>query len=467
MGIANKGKVIKELKSIVGGKNVLSSPEALLCYSYDGAPVPSRLPDIVAIPSSTDDVQKIVKFASANGIRIIPRGAGTGLTGGSIPVEGGIVIPFTRMNRILEIDSENLMALVEPGVVTGKLCSAVEEKHLFYPPDPASFDVCTIGGNVGENAGGLRGRKYGVTKDYVSGLEMVLANGDVITTGGKSRKNVAGYDLTSLMVGSEGTLAIITKILLRLLPLPETKKTLLASFRRGSDATSCISDILSKHRIIPATLEFLDKTVIKCVNDFVGNILPADADSVLLIEVDGSKASCEEDADKIKNICQQGKAITVQLAKDAKEADTLTLARRSAWSALSSIRPTTILEDATVPSNRLGEMLNGITLMSEKYNVPIGVFGHAGDGNLHPSILTDERDSDEMKRVHKIIAEIFELAVKLGGTITGEHGVGISKMDYLPLQFDYETLQVMRSIKHTFDPNNMLNPGKIFLPERE
>lgn len=467
MGIANKGKVIKELKSIVGDKNVLSSPEALLCYSYDGAPVPSRLPDIVAIPSSTDDVQKIVKFASANGIRIIPRGAGTGLTGGSIPVEGGIVIPFTRMNRILEIDSENLMALVEPGVVTGKLCSAVEEKHLFYPPDPASFDVCTIGGNVGENAGGLRGRKYGVTKDYVSGLEMVLANGDVITTGGKSRKNVAGYDLTSLMVGSEGTLAIITKILLRLLPLPETKKTLLASFRRGSDATSCISDILSKHRIIPATLEFLDKTVIKCVNDFVGNILPADADSVLLIEVDGSKASCEEDADKIKNICQQGKAITVQLAKDAKEADTLTLARRSAWSALSSIRPTTILEDATVPSNRLGEMLNGITLMSEKYNVPIGVFGHAGDGNLHPSILTDERDSDEMKRVHKIIAEIFELAVKLGGTITGEHGVGISKMDYLPLQFDYETLQVMRSIKHTFDPNNMLNPGKIFLPERE
>lgn len=467
MGIANKGKVIKELKSIVGDGNVLSSPEALLCYSYDGAPVPTRLPDIVAIPSSTDDVQKIVKFASANGIRIIPRGAGTGLTGGSIPVEGGIVIPFTRMNRILEIDSENLMALVEPGVVTGNLCSAVEERHLLYAPDPASFTVCTIGGNVAENAGGLRGRKYGVTKDYVSGLEMVLANGDVITTGGKSRKNVAGYDLTSLMVGSEGTLAIITKILLRLLPLPEAKKTLLASFRRGSDATSCISDILSTHRIVPATLEFLDRTVIKCVNDFAGNILPADADSVLLIEVDGAKASCEEDADKIKNICQQGKAMIVQLAKDTQEADALTLARRSAWSALSRIRPTTILEDATVPVSRLGEMLDGVVLIGEKYNVPIGIFGHAGDGNLHPTILTDERDSDEMKRVHKIIAEIFELAVKLGGTITGEHGVGISKMDYLPLQFDRETLQAMRSIKHAFDPNNVLNPGKIFLPERE
>lgn len=462
MQISSKQKLIKALQAIVGRGNVLSSPEDLLCYSYDAAPVQNRLPDVVVFPSSVVDVQNLVKFASNNGLKIVPRGSGTGLSGGTVPIEGGIVMPFTRMNRILEIDSDSFTALVEPGVITANLCSAVEERRLLYPPDPSSAKVCTIGGNVAENAGGLRGLKYGVTKDYVLGLELVLANGDVITTGGKTRKNVAGYDLTALMVGSEGTLAIITKILLRLLPLPETKKTLLATFKRGSDSAACISNILCVNHIIPATLEFLDRITIECINDFLGGVLPANTESMLLIEVDGPKTICEEDADKLIRICKESNAVTVEIAKDSKEAEALTLARRSALPALSRVRPTTILEDVCVPSPRLAEMLDGITLISKRHDIRIGVFGHAGDGNLHPTILTDERDSHEMDRVHKAVTEMFELAVKLGGTITGEHGIGISKMDYLPIQFDSKVLQTMRSVKRLFDPNNIFNPGKIF-----
>jgi len=315
--ISNKQKLIKSLEALVGRGNVLSSQEDLLSYSYDASPAKSSLPDLVALPSSVVDVQNLVKFASDNGLKIIPRGAGTGLSGGTIPAEGGMVVPFTKMNHILEIDSDNLTMLVEPGVVTAALCSAVEERQLFYPPDPASIKVCTIGGNVAENAGGLRGLKYGVTKDYVFGMQLVLANGDVITTGGKARKNVAGYNLTALMVGSEGTLGIITKILLRLVPLPEAKKTLLATFKRDSDSASCISNILCVHHMVPATLEFLDKLTMKCINDFLGVGLPADAESMLLIEVDGARTACDEDADKLLRICKESHALTVEIAKDA------------------------------------------------------------------------------------------------------------------------------------------------------
>jgi len=417
------------------------------------------------LPHSVVEVQDVVKFASDNGLKIVPRGAGTGLSGGTVPIERGIVLAFTRMNRILEIDSDNFTALVEPGVITDTLSSVVEEKQLFYPPDPASSRVSTIGGNVAENAGGLRGLKYGVTKDYVLGLEVVLANGNVITTGGKMRKNVAGYDLTALMVGSEGTLGIITKALLRLLPLPEVKKTIVAAFKQASDSTACISDILSVNHIIPATLEFLDRVTIRCVNDFLGAVLPQEAEVTLFIEVDGDKATAEEDAEKTVRICQKNNAITVNMAKDSLEADALTLARRSALPALSRVRPTTILEDVSVPPSKLAEMVNGVALIGKENNIQIGIFGHAGDGNLHPTILTDSRDTGEMERVHKTIAEIFELVVRLGGAITGEHGIGIAKRKYLPMQLDHNALEAMKAIKHAFDPQNILNPGKIFESE--
>lgn len=462
MPASNRDKLVKALEALVGRGNVLSSPEDLLCYSYDASAVRSRLPDFVAFPSSAADVQKLVKFAAANGLKVIPRGAGTGLSGGTIPAEGGIVVPFTRMNHILEIDAENLTALTEPGVVTADLCAAVEARQLFYPPDPGSVKVCTLGGNVAENAGGLRGLKYGVTKDYVLGLELVLPSGDIITTGGKARKDVAGYNLTALMVGSEGTLGIFTRILLKLLPLPEAKRTLLATFRRSSDSASCIANILCVNHIIPATLEFLDRVTMKCINDFLGAKLPADADSMLLIEVDGARSACEEDAGKLLRICRESQAQSVVMARDTQEAEALTLARRSALPALSRARTTTILEDISVPASRLSEMLASIDAAASRYHLQIGVFGHAGDGNLHPTILTDERDRDEMERVHRAVGDIFEVAVQLGGTITGEHGIGISKMAYLPRQLDSRVLATMKSIKHLFNPDNMLNPGKIF-----
>jgi len=413
------------------------------------------------LPSSVDEISQIFKLANEDNFAIVPRGSGTGLSGGSVPTENSIIMLLNKWNNIEEIDTENLTAWVQPGVITSKLHNAVETKGLFYPPDPGSQDICTIGGNVAENAGGLRGLKYGVTKNYIMGIEMVLPNGDVIVNGGKNVKDVAGYNIRDLIVGSEGTLGVFTKILVKLIPKPHTSKTLLAYYDKITDAAETVSEIIANH-IIPCTVEFLDNTTINCVEDYAKIGLPKNAGAILLLEVDGHQTVVEEDASKIEAICKKNRAQDVKVAENESEALKLKEARRTAFSALARVKPTTILEDATVPRSNLAILVEKIDKIAKKYNLQMGNFGHAGDGNLHPTCLTDERDTEEIKRVEKAFHEIYEETIKLGGTVTGEHGVGLAKKDFLTQMIDVPAMDMMKKIKQAIDPNNVLNPGKIF-----
>jgi glycolate oxidase len=453
---------IKEkLVSIVTKENFEDSKIERLVYSYDSTPTMQSLPDAVISPRNTKEVSDIVKICNEYKIPIVPRGSGTNLCGGTCPTEGGLVLLFKYMNKVMELDEENLTITVQPGVITQDVTNAAEARGLFYPPDPGSMKISTIGGNINENSGGLRGLKYGVTRDYVIGLEVVMANGDILRTGGKLAKDVAGYDLTRLMVGSEGTLGIITEATLKLIPMPETKKTMLALYEDLESAARSVSKIIA-NKIIPITLEFLDQPTLKVVEDYARIGLPTNAKAVLLIEQDGSLEVVNRDIEKISEICKLEGAVSVQIAASEEEALALTTARRSALSALARLKPTTILEDATVPRSELAKMVNMINQVAEKYKLDICTFGHAGDGNLHPTCPTDARNHEEMERVEKAFAEIFEKAVELGGTITGEHGVGVMKAPYLELKLGKEGITVMKAIKHALDPNNIMNPGKVF-----
>jgi len=452
---------LDKIKSIVGGNNFLDSIEDKLVYSYDGTPLISHKPEAIVLPNSVDEISQIFKLANEESFAVVPRGSGTGLSGGSVPTENSIILLLNKWNNIEEIDTENLTAWVQTGVVTSKLHNAVEAKGLFYPPDPGSQNICTMGGNVAENAGGLRGLKYGVTKNYVMGVEMVLPNGDVIVNGGKNVKDVAGYNLRDLVVGSEGTLGVFTKILVKLIPKPQTSKTLLAYYDKITDAAETVSEIIANH-IIPCTVEFLDNTTIKCVEDYAKIGLPKDAGAILLLEVDGHQSVVEEEAIKVEEICKKNRAQQVKVAENETEALKLKEARRTAFSALARVKPTTILEDATVPRSNLAILVEKIDSIAKKYNLQLGNFGHAGDGNLHPTCLTDERDKEEIKRVEKAFHEIYDETIKLGGTVTGEHGVGIAKMDFLTKMIDVPAMDMMKKIKQAIDPNNVLNPGKIF-----
>lgn len=452
---------LSKLRSIVGKENFLDSPEDKISYSYDGTPLLKQLPDGIAIPRSVEHIAQILKLANEDGFAVVPRGSGSGLSGGSVPVENSIVLLMNQWNRILEIDQQNLAVWVEPGVITATLHEATEALGFLYPPDPGSSTICTIGGNVAENAGGLRGLKYGVTKNYVLGLEVVLPNGDVVMTGGKSVKDVAGYNLKDWLVGSEGTLGVITRVLLKLIPKPEASKTMLVFYDKLSDSAETVSDIIAS-KITPAALEFLDNTTIKCVEDYMHLGLPTTLQSLLLIEVDGRPSVVEEDAAKIIELCKKHNAREVRVAANAQEALKLRTARKAAFSALARVRPTTILEDATVPRSEVAPMLERIESIASKYNLMFGNFGHAGDGNLHPTCLTDERDTAEIHRAEKAFDEIFTEAVKMGGTITGEHGVGLAKMRFLEKSAGDVAIDMMRRIKQSLDPNGVLNPGKIF-----
>lgn len=445
----------------VGKENYDDSAAGRLVYSYDAAPQLQAMPDAVIAPRCADDVSRILTICSRHDIPIVPRGSGTNLCGGTCPSEGGLVLLFKHMNRILEIDEENLTATVQPGVITQDMIHAVERKGLFYPPDPSSMKISTIGGNINENSGGLRGLKYGVTRDYVLGLEAVLASGDIIRTGGKLTKDVAGYDLTRLFVGSEGTLGVVTEATLKLVPKPETKKTLLALYEHIEAAAESVSAIIAE-KIIPATLEFLDQPTLQVIEDYAKIGLPTDAKAVLLIEQDGDSDTVRRDMEKIEAICKNGAAVSVQTAETEEEAFALTEARRSALSALARLKPTTILEDATVPRSQIANMVRAINEIAETYSLSICTFGHAGDGNLHPTCTTDIRNTEEMERVEKAFAAIFEKAIELGGTITGEHGVGIVKAPYLEMKLKTEGITAMKAIKQALDPQNLLNPGKIF-----
>lgn len=451
----------QKLIAIVGKDRFSDTEEQRIAYSYDATPGFQSEPDAVIRPASTEEVQEIVRICSDYLIPIVPRGSGTNLSAGTTPTHGGLVLLFSEMKKILEVDMDNLTMSVQPGATTLEVVRRAESSGLFYPPDPSSMKISTIGGNISENSGGLRGLKYGVTKDYVIGLEVVLANGEVIKVGGKLAKDVAGYDITKLMVGAEGTLGIITEATLKLVPKPEKKETMLALFHDMESSARTVSAIIAA-KIIPTTLEFLDQPTIQAVEDYSQIGLPTEVGAVLILEQDGDSSVVTKQMEKMKKICEQEGAISVERAQNEAEALKLMEARRSALSALARRRPTTMLEDATVPRSQLVEMVRFIEETARKFNVDICTFGHAGDGNLHPTCMTDVRDKEEMHRVEEAFAEIFAKAVELGGTITGEHGVGEMKSPYLAWKLGDAGVAANRAIKTALDPLNIMNPGKIF-----
>jgi glycolate oxidase len=453
--------MIADLRRIVGVRNVLTSAEDLIPYSFDGTAALQQMPGCVVFAESTPQISEVLKLANATRTPVVTRGSGTGLSGGSLPSANCIVLCTVKMDRILEVDRANLTMLVEPGVTTIQIADTASASGLFYPPDPGSMKISTIGGNVAENSGGLRGLKYGVTRNYVMGLEVVLPDGEVLWTGNKCVKDVAGYSMRDLFIGSEGTLGVITKVLLRLIPKPAAKKTMVATFDQMDKAAQTVSAIIAA-QIIPCTMEFLDRTTIHCVEDYAKVGLPLNCEALLLMETDGHPAVVAEEAAQMERIARENGSMEVRVAKDEAEATRLATARRSAFSALARVAPTTILEDATVPRSELARMIRFVENVAKKYKLRIGTFGHMGDGNLHPTFLTDERNKDEMHRVEEAFKEIFAEAVRLGGTITGEHGIGVAKKSFLPDFAGKAQFRVMRELRRTLDPNGILNPGKMF-----
>ena len=452
---------LNKLRDIVGAENVLTSREDLIPYAFDGTAAMKEMPGSVVFAVSTEQISAVLKLANDTETPVVTRGSGTGLSGGSVPAADCIVLCTVKMGAILEVDAANLTMTVEPGVTTIQIAEAAEKAGLFYPPDPGSMKISTIGGNVAENSGGLRGLKYGVTRNYVMGMEVVLPDGEVMRLGNKCVKDVAGFSLKDVMIGSEGTLGVITKVLLRLIPKPAAKKTMVATFDAMDAAAQTVSDIIAA-QIIPCTLEFLDRTTIHCVEDFAKVGLPLDCEALLLMETDGHPAAVAEEASKMEELAKANGAMEVRVARDAAEAAQLATARRSAFSALARLAPTTILEDATVPRSELAHMIRFVAEVAKKYELKIGTFGHMGDGNLHPTFLTDERNEAEIHRVHEAFKEIFDEAIRLGGTITGEHGIGLAKKEFLPKFAGAAQMRVMRELRKALDPKGILNPGKMF-----
>ncbi len=454
-------RILRLIQDIVGEAYVSTTDSDRLCYSYDATQRRHR-PDAVVWPADAEQISRLLKLANAEQIPVYPRGAGSGFSGGSLPIQGGLALVTTRLNRILRIDQENLIAEAEPGVVTEDLQQAVEALGLFYPPDPASLKFSTLGGNVAECAGGPRCVKYGVTKDYVLGLEVVLPQGDIIRTGGETMKGVVGYDLTKLLVGSEGTLGVITRIILKLLPLPEAKKTLLVLFDSIDGAAKAVAAVIGA-KIIPATLEFMDATTIDCVRRATDLELPAAARALLIIEVDGDASSIEIQAGRIEQIVAPLGVVDIRIAATAEESEALWQVRRSVSPSLRKVNPDKFNEDICVPRSRLPEMIRIIEEISARLQIPIINFGHAGDGNIHVNIMVDKAEPGQKQKAEQAIEEIFAATLKLGGTISGEHGIGLTKAPYIPLELETGAVACMKAIKQALDPNNILNPGKIFL----
>ena len=452
---------LSQLAPLIGIENLLTTKEDLIPYSFDGTAVLQQLPGCVVFAKTTQQIAGILRLANQTKTPVVTRGSGTGLSGGSLPVADCIVLCLAKMDRILELDRKNLTLLAESGAITQSISDAAAAADLFYPPDPGSMKISTIGGNVVENSGGLRGLKYGITRNYIMGLEVVLPDGEVLWTGNKCVKDVAGYSLKDLFIGSEGTLGVISKVLLKLIPKPLAKKTMVATFAQMDQAAQTVSDIIAA-KIVPCTLEFLDRTTIHCVEDFAKVGLPLDCEALLLMETDGHPAAVAEETTSMERIARENGALEVRIAKDDAEAARLATARRSAFSALARVAPTTILEDATVPRSELAGMIRFVADVAKKYELRIGTFGHMGDGNLHPTFLTDERNHAEMHRIELAFKEIFDEAIRLGGTITGEHGVGVAKKSFLPKFAGDAQMRVMRELRRVLDPKGILNPGKMF-----
>ena len=448
------------LQKIVGPQYLLTQKEDMLTYSYDAAVLDPVMPAAAVIPENTTQLGEIIALCHENSIPITVRGSGTNLSGGTIPQTSGIVVLTGRMNNIIEINEADMYAVVEPGVVTATLAGEVEKLGLFYPPDPGSMAVSTIGGNVAENAGGLRGLKYGVTKDYVMGLHFFDCQGNYIKTGSRTVKCATGYNITGLMVGSEGTLGVLDQVILKLIPAPKARQAMVAVYDTIEQASETVAGIISA-RIVPATLEILDNFTIRAVEDFSQAGLPKDAAALLLIEVDGHPAVVAEEAEQVKVLCRKMGARTIDQAKDDAQRDRIWAARRAALSALAQLKPTLVLEDATVPRSKIPDMVRALQEIGRKYRIDIGTFGHAGDGNLHPTILTDRRNTEEFHRVEQAIEEIFDKALAMGGTLSGEHGTGIAKAPFLEKEAGYSSILFSRQLRAALDPRNILNPGKI------
>jgi glycolate oxidase len=453
--------LVSELKSVVDNGYVHDAPSEILAYSYDGT-FQQRRPDLAISPNSTEEVASIVKLAHHARVPIIARGASSGLAGGTIPESGGIILNLARMDRILEIDTANVCVVAQAGVVTLRLQQAVEKAGLFYPPDPASSRQSTIGGNIATNAGGPRCLKYGVTRDYVIGLTVVLASGEVLKLGGKVTKNATGYPLMQLFVGSEGTLGIVTEVILKLAPLPRVRVTAAASFDKLPQASQAVSQIMASG-ILPATLELMDGTTINVVEDFLNAGLPRQAQALLLLEQDGAdERVARAEVERMADVCRSLGAAQVSVAASELERDKLWQARRSVSAALGRLRPNKLGEDIVVPKSAIPEMIDAVREIGARYNLPIPVFGHAGDGNLHPNILFDLRDAEEVRRVECAARDIFRTAIRLGGTLSGEHGIGTLKREFLAEAQGPLAVDLSRAIKRVLDPDGLLNPGKIF-----
>ncbi len=455
-------KHIEFLKKIVGDENVYSDKAHLRAYSYDATKKRFK-PELVVFPKNEEDVSKILKYCDKNRILITPRGAGSGFTGGSLPVNGGIILALEKhMNKIIEIDEANMVAVVQPGVINRDLQNAVEQKGLFYPPDPASMDYTTLGGNVSENAGGMRAAKYGITKDYVMAMRAVLPNGDIVRAGKKTIKDVAGYNLAGILIASEGTLAVITEITLKLIPKPRFKKSYIASFPNVENAMNAVFKSLA-NGANPVAMEFLDQLVIKALRQKLNADLPENAGAILIGDIDGN---VQEDILFQEGILEksfkENGCFDFKISTNEKESNEIWYARRNASPATTIYGSLKLNEDISVPRSKLPVALNEIYKIGEKYGFKIPCFGHAGDGNIHVNVMVkDKNNSEEVEKGHQAIKEIFQLVIDLGGTLSGEHGIGISKAEFMNIAFNEAELNLFKKIKQTFDPNGILNPGKM------
>lgn len=459
--MAASASLIKEFENIVGKKNVFTSEADRQAYSYDAAVLSPVIPSLVVRPMETEQLSPIIQRCYNEGLPMTVRGAGTNLTGGTIPDNTDTIVILTNaLDRILEINEEDLYVIAEPGVITAKMAAAVAEKGLFYPPDPGSMSVSTIGGNVAENSGGLRGLKYGATKDYVMGMQVYANTGELIKTGSKTVKCATGYSIAPLLVGSEGTLAVTSQVTLKLVPPPKASKAIMAIYSDMQRASQAVAGIIAAH-VVPCTLEFLDHATINYVEDYVKIGLPRDAGAMLLIEVDGHPAQVEDEAAIVEKVLKDSGATSIVVAKDAAQKKEIWEARRVAIPALARCRPTLMLEDATVPRSKIPAMINELEKIAARHNVTIATFGHAGDGNLHPSILCDRRDKEEFARVELAVDDLFQAALSLGGTLSGEHGIGTAKKKWLEQETSHGSIMFSRRLRNAFDPKGLFNPSKI------
>ena len=453
--------LVKEFENLIGKENVFTSEADRQSYAYDAAVLPSVVPGLVLRPTSTEQLGALIERCYANGLPMTIRGAGTNLSGGTVPdADKSVVILTQGLNKIIEINEEDLFAIVEPGVVTAQFAAAVASKGLFYPPDPGSMSVSTIGGNVAESSGGLRGLKYGTTKDYVMGLEFYDHTGELVKSGSRTVKCATGYNLGGLLVGSEGTLAVTSKVTLKLIPPPKASKAMMALFKDMDGASQAVAGIIAAH-VVPCTLEFLDHASINYIEDYVKIGLPRDAGAMLLIEVDGHPAQVEDEAVIVEKVLRDNSATEIVVARDAVEKSRIWEARRVAIPALARCRPTLMLEDATVPRSKIPAMIKALDEIAARHNVTIATFGHAGDGNLHPSILCDRRDKEEFSRVERAVDDLFNAALELGGTLSGEHGIGTAKIKWLEQETSHGTIMFSRRLRKAFDPKGLFNPSKI------